>query len=256
MWSAFPDRVFAMRSGPRFNSKAGLRRLILPVLLVALFGTQCDRGPAAAAGYDDSISDLATPGDALPHFRGPDMQPFWPDQTLLREDPDLRQMQAFEATNQSGITVRAADLRGHISVVSFFFATCVGICPRIVRNLLAVQDHFGAQEEVRLYSFSVTPEVDTTEVLSRYASRHGIRNTQWDLLRGQRSEIYTMARRAFNADTVTPHELRVGMSQDDFLHSGNVYLLDRDGYLRGIYNGFFRNGIDELILDIERLREQ
>ncbi len=204
--------------------------------------------------YEADITEFAVPRDALPFYKGKDLLPFWIEKKEMVQTRGFRYISKFQTTNQLNKQITNADMEGNLSIVSFFFTHCSGICPRIIGNLQKVQREYSKEKGIKLFSFSVTPDLDTPEVLEAYAGQRGIENTQWNLLTGSKSEIYKMARESFNADTITPAEKKKGIGKNDFLHSENVYLLDKNLYLRGIYNGRNPVSISELIQDIKTLR--
>jgi len=88
---------------------------------------------------------------------------------------------------------------------------------------------------VLLVSYSVTPEVDTPEVLSDFVAGHGIDAEAWQLVTGEAETIYELARESYFADD---GRLGTDMSADAlFLHTEKMLLVDAEGRLRGIYNG-------------------
>ncbi|MCE9501602.1 MAG: SCO family protein [Leptospira sp.] len=203
--------------------------------------------------YDPSVSEFSTPQESLPFFKGRDMQPFWPEKTEIATHPELRSMKPFSLTDQAGRMNDVSDMKGNLNVVSFFFTRCGGICPKMTNHMKKVQDQFPGEKNVKLFSFSVTPDLDSPAVLKEYAEKRGIQTEKWKLLTGSRTEIYKLARESFNADTITPNEKRKGLTTNDFLHSESIYLLDKNLHIRGIYNGRIPVSIEGLIADIRAL---
>lgn len=101
----------------------------------------------------------------------------------------------------------------------------------VVARAAAIQDRY----DVLLVSYSVTPEVDTPEVLSDFVAGHGIDAEAWQLVTGEAETIYELARESYFADD---GRLGTDMSADAlFLHTEKMLLVDAEGRLRGIYNG-------------------
>ena len=125
----------------------------------------------------------------------------------------------FTLTNQVGQEIRAADLRGHVLVVSFVYTSCQDVCPLVTGQLLAVQAGARAAE-LRFISITLDPITDTPEVLRRYAERFGVDTTTWDFLTGHPDEIARVTRAVgvFAAN----ERGRLG-------HDGPVLLVDREG---------------------------
>jgi len=139
----------------------------------------------------------------------------------------------FSFTNQDGKTISQDDYKGKVYVVEFFFTTCPTICPRMNRNLIEVQNAFRGEEDFGIASFSITPEIDTPEVLKDYASRYGVTNPNWNLMTGEEDTIYNLANIGFNIFVGKNSEVEAG-----FEHSGDFALIDKNGFIRSRKDGF------------------
>lgn len=136
--------------------------------------------------------------------------------------------------------------------MSFFFATCPGICSTVNLRLRHIQDEFLEDDRVRILSHSITPEADTVEELSAYADKHQIRSNKWDLVTGDRDEIYSIARRGYFAD----EDLGEPGNNGDFLHTDNILLIDQNRRIRGVYSGMSSYAMFNLIDDIKILEKE
>lgn len=156
-------------------------------------------------------------------------------------------------TNQLGKTVHFDDLRGKIVVVDFFFTHCGSICPALTTNMKKMQDAVKHQDNIRyadtsfvqFVSFSVDPERDSVPVIKKYADRYVINHDNWWLLTGPKKIIYDFAF----------EELKVDKYNDDpidsnFVHTSRFTLLDRDGVVRGYYNGLDTTSLSKLGSDM------
>jgi protein SCO1/2 len=149
----------------------------------------------------------------------------------------------FQFTNQDGELVSNEDYQGKVYVVEFFFTTCPTICPKMNYNLVQIQDYFENEKDFGVASFTITPSIDTPEVLKAYAEKYGISNPHWNLLTGEREAIYKLANEGFNLYTAEDSSVEGG-----FEHSGNFALIDKQGYIRCRLNPFgspmiYYNGI-------------
>jgi protein SCO1/2 len=215
-------RVIAMRRG------GAVIRLIAVVCLAS--------GCSAAAAR--------TPGDGLPFYDGPDFTPRWTS-TVAHTIGD------FALVTQTGEPLTRDDLIGRPHVASFFFTKCGDVCPLVVSQLSHVQASIQDRYDVLLVSYSVTPEVDTPEILSDFAAGHGIDAETWKLVTGEAETIYGLARESYFAD-----DGRLGNDPSTdalFLHTEKMLLVDAEGRLRGIYNGTLPYETAKLIADIETL---
>ena len=75
----------------------------------------------------------------------------------------------FEFTNQEGKIITNKTYEGKVYVVEFFFSTCPTICPIMNQKMLTIQDAFFGNPEFGIASISITPEIDTPEILKEYA---------------------------------------------------------------------------------------
>jgi protein SCO1/2 len=185
----------------------------------------------------------------IPYYDKPDFTPVWTDN---KDAEDLHVISDFNFTDQDGKSVTKETLKGKIYAANFFFTTCPGICPAMTRNLLKLQNEFFNDDEVKLVSHSVMPQTDSTVSLKRYEKTFNIKNGMWYLVTGKTSEIYRIARRSYFA------EEKAGYNSDstEFLHSEHVLLVDRNGHLRGIYNGTLALDIERMIQDIKVLKRE
>lgn len=160
---------------------------------------------------------------------------------LINDEP--KRVPEFSFTNQDGETITNNDYLGKVYVVEFFFTTCPTICPIMNRNLVEVQEEFKDFENFGVASFTITPDIDTPEVLMAYADNYGISNPNWHLMTGDEVAIYKLANEGFNLYTAKDESVEGG-----FEHSGNFALIDKEGFIRSRKDNFgnpiiFYNGL-------------
>jgi len=139
----------------------------------------------------------------------------------------------FKFINQNGKSISNNDYLGKVYIVEFFFTTCTTICPIMNTNLVHIQNSFTAFPNFGIASFTINPEFDTSEVLKLYAKENGINNLNWNLLTGDRSDIYKLANEGFNLYTAASSDF-----VDGFEHSGYFAIIDKDGYIRSRVDQF------------------
>ncbi len=189
--------------------------------------------------------------DALPYYDSEEFTPVWLDPSSSDID-GFHAIPDFAFTNQDGNAVTSDTYENTIYVATFFFSTCPGICSPINERLTKVQHAFLDDDEVRILSHTITPDIDTVEVLQAYSSKRGIDSKTWDLVTADRDALYRIAKTGYFAseDLGDPQALR------DFKHTESLLLIDKNRRIRGIYNGLSRNAIDNLIDDIHRLKKE
>jgi len=161
------------------------------------------------------------------------------------------QIPAFELTNQDDNSFTEADLEDKYYVADFFFTTCPTICPDMSSQMMRVQEKFKEHENFMLVSHSVQPEVDSAEVLKEYAQRYNAIPGKWVFLTGDKKVIYDLARKAYFA-AVTEGD----GGPNDFIHTENFVLIDKNKRIRGFYDGTSEASVDQLITDISILQQE
>lgn len=157
----------------------------------------------------------------------------------------------FNLTNQNGITVTQDDYRGKIYVADFFFTSCQTICPIMTDHMVYIQEELKNDLDVMLLSHSVTPEIDSVAQLKRYALEKGVDDQKWNLVTGDRKQIYTLARKSYLAVKDYPDIAEYGM-----IHTENFVLVDTKKRIRGIYDGTDKEAIESLLKDIAILKNE
>lgn len=170
------------------------------------------------------------------------------------EQPALqRHWQApdFSLTERSGTAIRAADLSGKVWVADFFYTTCPGPCPMLTSRLSEVHKATRDLAEVRLVSISTDPAKDTPEVLRQYAAKFGA-DERWLFLTGEKAAIFELANRGFKLSVSEEG----GTAAEPITHSTKLVLVDRNGTIRGFYEGTTPAESQRLVGDIKRLLEE
>ena len=222
------------------TSKKYYRRYdVLIVLFFIVFGA------IAVSGF----VWVLTPKQILPVY-----QPAMIDPKLVDESIQFvkkyHTIAPFTMTNQNGQTITEKDYENKVYVADFFFTTCPSICPIMTKNMFSLQEKLKTKyPEVKLLSYSVTPEIDTIEQLKRYAIENKVDDKIWNLVTGDKKEIYNLARKSYlvvqNDGNGGPH---------DMIHTENFVLIDKENRIRGYYDGTDINEMDRLITEIGMLK--
>ena len=189
--------------------------------------------------------------EKLPYYDEATFTPHWIENT----DPSLNgfhKISSFSLTNQDGKTITENTFDDKIYVTDFFFTTCGGICPKMTTNMKMLQQEFIDDADVLLLSHSVTPERDSVEVLKRYAELKGVISDKWHLVTGTQEEIYKLGRK----DYFVEEDLGLEKEADEFLHTENFVLIDKNRHIRGIYNGLKKSSLNQLVNDIQTLKKE
>ena len=157
----------------------------------------------------------------------------------------------FSLINQNGKTVTQDTYNNKIYIADFFFTTCQTICPIMTDHMVILQDKLKLDSDVMLLSHTVTPEIDSVAQLKKYALNKGVLDSKWNLVTGDKKEIYQLARKSY---------LAVKSNSDggeyDMIHTENFILIDQKKRIRGYYDGTLEEDIESLLNDIDILKQE
>ncbi|MGB5819912.1 MAG: SCO family protein [Saonia sp.] len=187
----------------------------------------------------------------LPYYSDESFTPHWltPNSEEVRE---FHKIPDFKLVNQLGDTITQKTFEDKLYITDFFFTTCPGICLKMTGNMQKLQEEFLEDSEILLLSHSVTPSIDSVSVLKTYAERNDVIDNKWHLVTGDKMEIYNLGRKHYFVE----NNLGVPKDINDFLHSENFLLIDKNKHIRGIYNGLNKTSIRQLITDVKTLKKE
>jgi protein SCO1/2 len=157
----------------------------------------------------------------------------------------------FELVNQDGNRKSFHEWKGQIIVANFFFSHCPVVCPKMTANLQKINSQFRQEKAFHIISISIDPERDSAAQLKKYATRFSINTGKWDLLTGDKKEIYRLARNSFMVIATDGDG-----GPNDFIHSDKLVLIDKIGRIRGFYDGTDESAINNLSHDIKKLQDE
>jgi protein SCO1/2 len=176
---------------------------------------------------------------------------FGPKNALKVNDTTYHFIPDFEFTDQYNEKVSLQTGKNKIYVTEYFFTTCKSICPIMNTNLERVYKEFKNDPDFLILSHTVDPETDSIPVLKEYAGLHGVDDKKWLFITGNKQKLYELARKGYllNAETGDGGE-------EDFIHTQNFALIDREQHIRGFYDGTDSLEINRLIKDIRLLNKE
>ena len=194
--------------------------------------------------------NVLKPEEKLPIYH-PNMVSFQLVDSTVQHVKRFHKIKDFKLVNQNGKEITNESYRDKIYVADFFFTTCQGICPVMKENMIILQDQYEDDDQVYLLSHTVTPEIDTKDVLKKYAIEKGVIDAKWNLVTGDKEQIYNLARKSYLvAEDVEESEIF------DMIHTENFVLIDPQRRIRGFYDGTDLTSIDQLIVDINILKKE
>jgi protein SCO1/2 len=157
----------------------------------------------------------------------------------------------FSLVERSGKATSLADLRGSIWIADFIYTTCKDTCPMQTAEMAQLQEHWKDRAGLKLVSFSVDPEKDTTAVLSRYADRYKADAQRWLFLTGAKEEISRLVQEGFRLSAVAlPGD---GNVSSVIMHSPRFVLIDKQAQIRGYYDSRDPQALQRLKADVATL---
>jgi protein SCO1/2 len=170
---------------------------------------------------------------------------------LTRHEPEAPKVKfelpAFSLTDQSGQAFGSEQLKGKIHVVSFFFTSCVTICPKVMKAMAQLQEKYQRNDlPVQLVSITVDPDNDTPQKLKEYGQKVGADFSRWRFLTGTWDQVNDLIVKGFKTHMGRAEE---GEEDDqemmDIGHGAHLILVDDASGVLGIYDTT-DDGIDEI----------
>lgn len=195
------------------------------------------------------IYSILEPEERLPVFQ-PDMVNAELVDSTMQEVRKYHKIPDFSLINQNGDTITQEDYKNKIYVADFFFTTCQTICPIMTDHMLILQEKLKNDPEVLLLSHSVIPKADSVPQLKKYALEKGVNDEKWNLVTGDKKQIYDLARKSYLAA-----KSQGDGGPFDMIHTENFVLVDKDKQIRGFYDGTDPEAIEKILHDIEILEQ-
>jgi protein SCO1/2 len=157
----------------------------------------------------------------------------------------------FSLVNQNGNVITQETYKNKIYVADFFFTTCQTICPIMTDHMFQIQKDILSDDDIMLLSHTVTPEIDSVAQLKKYAQKKGVIDRKWNLVTGDKKQIYDLARKSYLA-------VKTDGNGDDYdmIHTENFMLIDKKRQIRGFYDGTNPEDIERLLEDIKILKKE
>lgn len=196
------------------------------------------------------IYTLKVPEERLPVYQ-PDMVNSELVDSTVQYVRKYHKIADFELVNQNGDTVTEEFYKDKIYIADFFFTTCLTICPVMTDHMIKIQKKIKDDQDVLLLSHTVFPVADSVPVLKEYAREKGVIDEKWNLVTGDKKQIYELARKSYLATKSTGDG-----GPYDMIHTENFVLVDKDRQIRGFYDGTDPEAIETLMHDLEVLKKE
>lgn len=164
--------------------------------------------------------------------------------------PVLNTVQPFRFQKQDGNMVSQSDIKNRVYVAEYFFTTCKGICPKMNKNMKLIYDQFKSDKNFLVISHTVNPDTDSLTVMKHYADSLGASPENWWFVTGSKESLYKAARESYLLDDPKNNTKSIN---EQFLHTQFFSLVDRQGRVRGVYDGIKKEEVEQLVHDIKEL---
>ena len=191
---------------------------------------------------------ILKPTETLPIYQPAEVNEKLVDTSIIHVSK-YHKISDFKLINQNGEEITQEFYKNKIYVADFFFTTCQDICPIMTKNMYRLQEELKEDNDILFLSHTVIPEIDTVQQLKKYAVDNKIDESKWNLVTGDKKQIYELARKSYLA--VEDAEF----GEYDMIHTENFMLIDKKRQIRGFYDGTNDLEIDRLISDIEILKK-
>ena len=191
---------------------------------------------------------ILKPIETLPIYQPAEVNEKLVDSSIIHVSK-YHKISDFILTNQNGKEITQADYKDKIYVADFFFTTCQDICPVMTKNMYELQEELKNDNEILLLSHTVIPEFDTVKRLKEYAIENNVDDSKWNLVTGDKKQIYELARKSYLAVEDS------NFNEFDMIHTENFMLIDKEKQIRGFYDGTNSEEINRLLKDIEILKQ-
>lgn len=178
--------------------------------------------------------------------------PIFGEREVVAGDTVYHMIGKFQFVNQDSAVVTNETFKGKIYVADFFFTTCRTICPIMKAQMSRVNEAIKDMPDVLILSHSIDPEYDTVGLLHNYAERLGAKSDKWFFVTGKpRDYVFDIAQTSYFSTALEDKS-----EPDGFVHSGAFLLIDKEGRIRGKYDGTVEEDVNRLLSDIARLRKE
>jgi protein SCO1 len=161
--------------------------------------------------------------------------------------PILYDAPPFALIDQDKQPATNTQLLGHPWVADFIFTTCASLCPTMSAHMADLQSRLPA--DVKLVSFSVDPTHDDPAALKAYAARYKAEPDRWIFLTGDEKTQERVVRgmKMYFAPSTIGSPIQ---------HDEHFVLVDADGHIRGVYDSFVPERMNQLVRDATELAQE
>lgn len=139
-------------------------------------------------------------------------------------------------------------VKGKVHVANFFFTSCPSICPAMMEQMKRFNENTSDIKELIILSHTIDPRRDSIPKLVQYRTDKGITDENWFFLYGEREYVHELAQLSYVINAGVD-----SLADGGFMHSEHFILIDREGHVRGLYEGTDNEQVDLLEKDLRNL---
>lgn len=166
---------------------------------------------------------------------------------------DARSLEAqrvgdFHLTNHEGQDFHSDQLAGKVWMAAFFGTDAPHVA-QVTKQLLWPNFRYRDEGDIAVVCFSLNSEHDTPEVLAEYVERNTRYNGfdgKWQFLTGAPEEI----------ERLVAEDFMIQRDRDDPNNVATLWLVDAEGFLRGVYHAASEDDIRDAVEDIALLKKE
>ena len=161
---------------------------------------------------------------------------------------DAQRVGDFDLVNHLGEPFSSAELRGKVWLAAFYGTDAPHVA-QVTRQLLWPNFRYRDEGDIVVVSFSLSPEHDTPEVLQEYVNRNTRYNGftgKWQFLTGKPEDI----------DRVVSEDFMIQRDPNEPNNVATIWLVDTEGFLRGVYHAASEDAIKDAVEDIALLKKE
>jgi cytochrome oxidase Cu insertion factor (SCO1/SenC/PrrC family) len=160
---------------------------------------------------------------------------------------EARQVSPFAFTNQEGVAFHSDSLDGKVWLAAFY-STQADHVAQMTKQLLWPNFRYRDEDDIATVCFTLDAAHDQPEVLHEYiqrTTRYNGSNDKWQFLTGDQEAI----------DQLISESFMIERDSEDPNNIATLWLVDGEGYLRGVYHAASEDAIKDAVEDIALLQK-
>jgi protein SCO1/2 len=162
--------------------------------------------------------------------------------------PGVQQVGSFNLINQDGAPFSSDSLKGKVWLAAFFSTDAPHVAS-VTKQLLWPNFRYRSEEDIVTVCFTLDASTDQPAVLKPYVAENTRYNDQpgkWQFLTGDQAAI----------DELIADDFMIQRDEEEPNNIATIWLVDSEGYLRGVYHAASEDDIRDAVEDIALLQKE